>query len=229
MIDACVLLHKGLLLCEGDAASKDQFLLALASENVIPKKSSRTGEGFEKSKLSMLRKIGAHADLLFDADLFKFLEPGRSILFHVIRLYEELQGDGLQRKAELVKRFSAQGGLSRRFLIDQIKLEEQARGKNKKEESTDPWISGIKGRAVSEEFDLALFTPSDEECRRLDQYPLDELKRRFKANLRVSNNGCAIAAVKLANIARAELLLGAFGFLPQPLELKACQVLPGKK
>jgi hypothetical protein len=212
MIDACVLLHQGLLGCEGDAALKDGFLRALASENVIPKKSSRTGEGFEKSKLSMLRKIGAHADLLLDESLFQFLEPGRSILFHVVRLYEELPGDNQQRKAELVRRFSAQGGLSRRFLIDQIKLEEQARDKNEKEKSAEPWVSGINAREASQDFDLVLLTPSDDEVRRLDQYPFDEFSRRFIGDLRLSNDGYAIAVVRLADIGKVERLLGAFGF-----------------
>ena len=133
MIDACVLLHHGMLSCDDENALKDAFLRELASNNVIPKRSSRTGEGFEKSKLSMLRKIGANAGLLLDEHLFKYLEPGRSILFHVVRLYEELQGDHEERVAELVKRFSMQGALSRSFLIGQIKLEEaKRRGRERK-------------------------------------------------------------------------------------------------
>jgi hypothetical protein len=212
MIDACVLLQQGISVCEDDADLKDTFLRALASENVIPKRSSRTGEGFEKSKLSMLRKIGAHADLLLDQRLFKFLEPGRSILFHVVRLYEELQGDHEQRVTELAKRFGVQGALSRSFLIDQIKAEEQAKGKGHKVKSAEPWASATKSDADLGEFDLVLLTPSQEELLRLEQYSFDEIPRRFLGELRLSDAGYGIAVARLADISKVERLLEAFGF-----------------
>jgi hypothetical protein len=212
MIDACVLLHHGMLGCDGDAALKDTFLGELASKNVISKRSSRTGEGFEKSKLSMLRKIGANANLLSDEQLFKFLEPGRSILFHVVRLYEELQGDHEQRVTELAKRFGMQGALSRSFLIDQIKAEEQAKGKSHKVKSAEPWASATKSDGNLAEFDLVLLTPSQEELLRLEQYSFDEIPRRFLGELRLSDAGYGIAVARLADISKVQRLLEAFGF-----------------
>ena len=178
MIDACVLLHHGMLSCDDENALKDAFLRELASNNVIPKRSSRTGEGFEKSKLSMLRKIGANAGLLLDEHLFKYLEPGRSILFHVVRLYEELQGDHEERVAELVKRFSMQGALSRSFLIGQIKLEE-AKKEGENEKSAEPWVPKVKSDGEISDFDVVLLTPSQDALLRLEQYSFDELSRRF--------------------------------------------------
>jgi hypothetical protein len=213
MIDACVLLHDGMLGCDGDAALKDTFLVELAAKNVIPKRSSRTGEGFEKSKLSMLRKIGANADLLLDERLFKYLEPGRSILFHLVRLYEELQGGHEQRVDELVKRLSVQGALSRRYLIDQIKLEEKANGKGQKEKSAELWAVKVKTDSDTDDFDVVLLTPSQEALTRLDQYSFDELSRQLLGNFRISNDGCGIAVVRLADISKVERLLQAIGLV----------------
>jgi hypothetical protein len=167
MIEACVLLDKGMRLCEADAASKDQFLQSLAEVNVIPKRSSRTGEGFEKSKLSMLRKIGEHADLLLDDRLFKFLEPGRSILYHVIRMWQELPGGHDERMARLIEIFESQGSLTRSFLIDQIGLAKRA-SLPVTQQATEQWTPG----AELEDFDLVLASAvSPRDVRRLtDEY-----------------------------------------------------------
>jgi hypothetical protein len=159
----------------------------------------------------MLRKIGANANLLLDEQLFKFLEPGRSTLFHVVRLYEELQGDHEQRVTELVRRFGVQGALSRSFLIDQIKLEE-AKSKGQKEKSAEPWTTKIKADGSSGEFDLVLLTPSQEALLRLEEYSFDELSRRFLGDFRLSDAGYGIAVVRLADISKVERLLEAFGF-----------------
>jgi hypothetical protein len=100
VIGACVLLFEADRLFDTDPRLLDQFFLALVDENVIPKRSARLGN-VGKSKFSMLRKIGKHADLLLDDGIFRFLESGYSVLYHVILLYEALPGDHQYRLARL--------------------------------------------------------------------------------------------------------------------------------
>ena len=140
VIEACVQLREGARLFEADANLHDQFLRALVDENVIPKRSARLGN-VENSKLSMLTKIGKNADLLLDPVIFKFMEPGYSVLYHVIRLYEDLPGDHQDRMSRLVQLFDAQGSVSREFLIEQINLAKQAREGNATD-TLDPWENG---------------------------------------------------------------------------------------
>jgi hypothetical protein len=152
VIKACVQLRDAVKLFEGDPSLLDQFRRALVDENVIPKRSARLGN-VENSKLSMLRTIGERANLLLDDQVFRFLEPGYSVLYHVVRLYDDLPGDHQQRTSRLVELFEAQGGLSREFLIDQISLLKQAREANETE-APDPWDD-----KPLQKFDLVLMAP----------------------------------------------------------------------
>jgi hypothetical protein len=194
MIDACILLNEGSRLFKADPGLRDQFIRALADENVIPKRSARLG-GFEKSKLSMLRKIGRNADLLLDDKIFRYLEPGRSVLFHTIRLYEELQGDHESRLARLVELFEAQGSLSREFLIEQIKLAERA-GQSDVPQAVAPWVAGD----CAERYDLILITLLDRRVsRRLGEHLVDH-PPFMSIHERVANRAIGVAIARLVDL-----------------------------
>ena len=194
MIEACVLFVDGVRRFEADHELTENFLEALVRENVIPKRSARLG--IEKSKLSMLRKIGLHADLLLDARIFKYLPPGRSILLYVIRLYEVLSGDHDSRIERLVQLFEAEGSPSRDFLIEQVKLAERA-SQPDAPQTADPWVAGDRG----ERFDLILMTVLDrhDPRRLLADYP-DRKPFCLRVHERVANGAVGIVIARLVDL-----------------------------
>ncbi|MHC6157819.1 hypothetical protein ACVSQB_39435 [Bradyrhizobium elkanii] len=148
VISACVKLNEGERSFAGDPDLTSQFIDALVRENVIPRRSARLGE-FDRSKLAMLRKIGEQSSLLLDTEISKYLQPGYSVLYHTIRLYEELPGDHDQRLAKLIEICAAEGHLSREFLILEIK---KAQRTGKPETAEDAQLPVLEG----ESYDLIL-------------------------------------------------------------------------
>jgi hypothetical protein len=207
VIEACVHLRDGDRLFEADPSLHDQFVRALVDENVIPKRSARLGN-VAKSKFSMLRKIGECANFLLDDEIFRFLEPGYSILYHVIRLHEDLPGDHQERTARLVRLFEAQGSLSREFLIEQIDLVNRAREANAVE-APDPWDKGSVHR-----FDLVLMTPVQaRDIRRLGENYGDRAPRCLSLRERVAKDAICIVIGRIVDLPAIEnKLLPGSGF-----------------
>jgi hypothetical protein len=144
----------------------------------------------------MLRKIGAHADLLLDAQIFKYLPPGRSILFYVIRLYEVLSGDHDNRIARLVQLFEAEGSPSRDFLIEQVKLAERA-SQPDEPRTADPWVVGD----ARQRFDLILMTLLDRQyLRRSVEDYADRAPLCRRIHERVSKHAIGIAIARLVDL-----------------------------
>ena len=195
MIEACILINEGVKYFEADREMLDQFRKALVNAHVIPSRSARLGD-VDKSKLSMLRKIGEYADLLLEEKLFKFLEPGRSILYHVIRLHELLLGDHQDRIARLVELFEAQGSLTRGFLIDQINLAKRA-SEADNNQVADPWASA----ASDQDFDCIVATLADRrDVRRLaEDYP-DRSPLCLRIHERVAKNAVGFFLARIADL-----------------------------
>jgi hypothetical protein len=194
VIEACVLLFQAFQIFEADPKLLEYFCAALVSENVIPRRSARLG--FEKSHLSMLRKIGEFAFLLLDDAIFRYLEPGRSILYYVIRLYEELSGSHLDRIARLAELFEAEGGLSRDFLIEQVKKAERTRQPDTVQ--ADPWLS------ATSDYDCILMTPiGRRDIRRLVDYA-DRPPLCLRIHERVSKDAIGIAIARLVDLPTIE-------------------------
>jgi hypothetical protein len=195
MIDACILINEGVKYFEADREMLDQFRKALVNAHVIPSRSARLGD-VDKSKLSMLRKIGEYADLLLEEKLFKFLEPGRSILYHVIRLHELLLGNHQDRIARLVELFEAQGSLTRGFLIDQINLAKRA-SEADSNQVADPWASA----ASDQDFDSIVATLADRrDVRRLaEDYP-DRSPLCLRIHEHVAKNAVGFFFARIADL-----------------------------
>ncbi|MCS3687485.1 hypothetical protein ABIF07_005488 [Bradyrhizobium elkanii] len=205
-IHAYVLVVDGLRAYEGDPTLSERFLRALVVENLIPKRSARLG--LDKSKVSMLRKIGNSAELLLDYRIFKYLRPGRSLLYHVVLLYEALPGTHAERISLLVALFESEGQVSRRFLIDQIKRAEIA-AQHPKAEERDPW----QGETTFESFDLILGTVGPREARRLSEDPADRLPRCQRVHEHISEDSVFVGIARLADLMAVESkLLPGCGF-----------------
>ena len=198
VIKACVQLRDAVKLFEADSSLLDQFRRALVDENVIPRRSARLGN-VENSKLSMLRTIGERANLLLDDKIFRFLEPGYSVLYHVVRLYDDLTGDHQQRMSRLVELFEAQGSLSREFLIDQISLLKQAR-EAKETEAQDPWDN-----KPLQKFDLVLMAPVvRHDLRRLAENYGDRAPLCLSFHQRVAKDAVGIVIARMVDLPMIE-------------------------
>jgi hypothetical protein len=194
VIEACVTLVDGVRIFEADPGALEKFRQALADQNVLPRRSARLGN-VEKGKFSMLKKIGENAGLLLDDQIFGFLEAGYSVLYHVVRLYEELPGDHQARLAELAKRFSPQGGLTRDFLIEQIDLATKPANDNEPDAPL-PWADETTKPA----FELVLMTPSNGHMRRLREDYVGRLPLWGRIYDRVSTDAIGVVVARVSDL-----------------------------
>jgi hypothetical protein len=67
VVYACALLVAALEALAGSPEAISDFIKILVAENIIPRRSARLGD-FDRSKLSMLRKIGENVPLLLTRD-----------------------------------------------------------------------------------------------------------------------------------------------------------------
>jgi hypothetical protein len=207
VIQACVLLNKGSVLYDGDLQRREQFRNALVGERVIARKSARLG-GVEKSMLSMLGEIGKHADLLLDERIFKFLEPGRSVLHYVTRLYKVVPGDHDDRVARLVEIFEPEGSLSRDFLVAEVKKEQQ-KLLVKQSDVPDPWLSYADGR----NFDCLFMKPHRSVFDRLRDHPAEGSPLNSSILDRIAQDALAIVVARVIDLSIVEdKLLPSCGF-----------------
>jgi hypothetical protein len=203
VIEACIVVFQALRQFEPGSNLRDQFRMALVSENVIPRRSARLG--IDDSKLSMLKKIGEYAHVLLDDEIIRYLEPGRSVLFHVIRLFEELPGNHADRTAHMAELFEAEGNLSRDFLIDQVNKAMRAR-EPANLNAVDPWTSGTGDR----DFELILAVLDGRRSRRLNEEFVDPLPCCQRIHERASEDAVFVVVASLSDlgIVQDKLLAG---------------------
>jgi hypothetical protein len=184
----------------------ENFRRALARENVIPRRSARLGD-FDKSKLAMLRKIGENKALLLSDELGRYLQPGYSVLYYIVRYYEALPGDHESRLAHLVEDFAREGHLSRDFLVARVnELEKSVKPGPKS--SAHNWRDTLP----SDGFDLVFATPNHSDLRRLNEFPTDAL-RCLRVHQEVARNAIAVVRARLADLPIVEnKLLPGCGF-----------------
>lgn len=193
VISACVKLNEAESSFAGDPGLTSQFIEALVRKNVIPRRSARLGE-FDRSKLAMLRKIGEQSSLLLDTEVSKYLQPGYSVLYHTIRLYEELPGDHHQRLAKLIEICAAEGHLSREFLILEIKKAQRTSKPETPKEAQLPLPEG-------ESYDLVLLDLRDSRYRsRWSQEYGERMPLFARVHESVSDSAVAICIARLKDL-----------------------------
>lgn len=204
MIAGCVLVAKALDRFPQGSAARKAFIDALVHQNVIPRRSSRIGE-FDLSKLSMLRKIGENAALLLSEDLIAHLQPGYSVLYHMVRYYEVLDGDHASRIARLADAFSREGHLTRDFLSARIKEAE-------KRHATKPPPAFDALEKSGELFDLIHAVPTPTDLKRLREH-YQSPPPCLRVYERVAKEATAVILVPLKDLATVEdRLLPGCGF-----------------
>jgi hypothetical protein len=154
VIEACVRTNDTIRRFSDDPDSIDAFLAVLVDGNVISPNEARLGKA--SPKLVKLCAIGAHRGLLTRDEVFQYLEPGYTVLYQVIVLYNTLQGDENDRFEKLVQILHDEGTASRETLSDRT-----AAIKRAKRNLEIPPAANDNVRPegdISRSFDLALLT-----------------------------------------------------------------------
>lgn len=179
VIDACVLTATT---CQRFPDSIDAFLDVLVAGNIISRAERRLGRA--SPKLSKLRTIGSHAELLNREEIFPHLVSGFTVLHQLTLLYKELPGDDEEARVEqLAEALKIQPELTMEFLKTQTNLAKEKKKSNTIAAPEAPSDSSAfaeclactAGGAVESgpaKYDQVLLTPDFRDVRRLgDEYP----------------------------------------------------------
>jgi hypothetical protein len=183
LLDACERIHLVLDSFDEDETKLAQFIKGLVKGRVLTEREGKLGIG--SPKLSKLRTIGQHADLLRRRSITTHLTPEYSVLYQLCVLYKKLPDD--DQKNKLVKFENVieacSGELSRDYLASATKRIK--REKKRKRSDTTPEAEKLQSfptlaDLISREliFDLLLITPTKRELSVLaSDYETNALQR----------------------------------------------------
>ena len=162
LIWACAFIVDVLRAFEGDPKATDSFLDELVSGRILPQRERQLGvEG--SPKLSKLRKIGAHRDLLLSEAVFPRLGDGYSVIAQFLTARDALSGTDDEKTAEVFSRIERLGGDFCRDTL--IEITRDIKAEKKAARSDVPDSRGKRDRLIEEgkRFRLAVFTPSSQQ------------------------------------------------------------------
>jgi hypothetical protein len=220
VIDACVRTNKSIQRFGDDPDLIDAFLAVLVDGNIISRSEARLGKA--SPKLSKFKTIGQSAEMLRDERVFRYLEPGYTLIYQVTVLYSVLDGDEARRFDQLVRELDALRPLSRERLIartDEIK-------RAKKGVSALPSIADAEDRRTGSNVDtdvdatashdhkLVLLTPDRQyDLWRVSEDYVADPKFLSLGNKLLAEDAVAVVIAKLADIPLIEnRLLPILGF-----------------
>jgi hypothetical protein len=215
VIGACVRILEVTTRFRDDPSAIDEFLAPLVDGKIISRSEARLG--LASPKLSKLGAIGQHAEMLCREQVFRYLSPGYTVIYHVTVLFNVLNGDEAHRFEQLVRELESLSPLSREGLIARSKEIKRS----KKGASTLPSTSDAENdRAASgpitnleTDCKLVLFTPD----RQRDLWRLSEdyvAEPEFlRLGERLAEDAVAVVIAQLADIPLIEnKLLSIFRF-----------------
>lgn len=209
VIGACVRTNDVVQQCGDDDEAFDAFLAVLVEGNIISSAEARLGRA--SPKLVKLCTIGAHSDLLYHEEIFPYLEPGYTVLYQVVVLYNALDGEPSDRVDELVG-ILGEVGVSRDALSRRTAVEKRS----KKPPETIPAVNDDSkpNGDISRTFDLVLVTIQDPvDLRRLNQDWA--IRQRFAelAHSLLADDATAIVVARMTDLPLIEnKLLPMLGF-----------------
>jgi hypothetical protein len=218
VIGACVRTSETITRFRDDPSAIDDFLGALVEGNIISRSEARLG--LASPKLSKFKAIGENAEVLCREQVFRYLPPGYTTVYHATVLYGLLDGDEAHRFDQLVRELDALSPLSRERLI--ARTEEIKRAK--KGASTLPFTSdATDSRAGSDvdpianlgaDYELVLLTPDRQRdlWRLSEDYVAEPEFLRFAREV-LAEEAVAVVIARLADIPIIEnKLLPILGF-----------------
>jgi hypothetical protein len=215
VIEACVRTAESIRRFQDDPSAIDDFLAALVEGNVISRSEARLG--LSSPKLSKFRTIGDHAELLCSDEILSHPEPGYTIPYQAVVLFNVLAGDEHARFEQLVKILQAEP-VSRERLIAQTEMAKRAKRSStagisefNPEGAREDIGNGIK---VSKHFDLLLADLNlASDLRHTEQNYGDHPPLCLRIRPRVAEDAVAVVIARLADIPTIEnKLLPRWGF-----------------
>jgi hypothetical protein len=217
VIDACVRTAETIRRFRDDSSAIDDFMAVLVDGNIISRSEARLG--LASSKLSKFRTIGDHAELLCRDEILDHLEPGYTLIYQVVVLYNALEGDAEARFRGLVRILQAERPISREVLIAQT---ESAKRAKRGPAAAKPDFNsagaaneiGKNGAKVSEQFELLLVTlDSRADLRGLRDDHADHPPPCLRIGERMAEQAVAVVVARLADLPTVEnKLLPGCGF-----------------
>jgi hypothetical protein len=223
VIDSCVRTNEAIRRFREDPASIDAFLAVLVDGNVISRNEGRLGKA--SPKLVKLCAIGAHCGLLNREEIFQYLEPGYTIIYQVVVLYNTLRGDEDARFDQLVRILRQERHVSREALIaltQATKRENRPASIELASSSANGSSDSVKPNVeIGRNHKLVLLTPDRRrDLRRLNEDYVDRPRYSQLVHDLVAEEATAVVVARLADLPVIEnKLLPLLGF-PGP-----CRVL----
>lgn len=206
-IAACARTNTAIERFQHDDSAIKKFMSVLVAGRVLSEQEGRAELG--SSKLSKLRQIGKHSDMLLRPEVLRLLQSGYSLIYQVTVLFEKLEGDEDAKVAEILRMFVEYEVLNREDLIKATKLVKRAR-LDAPAENNDlaPMETEFTTYTVpnliesGQRFDLLFLTPSARDMRLLaEDYP-DEtiLSHCLRLHEVVADNAVALVTARIRDL-----------------------------
>jgi hypothetical protein len=201
VIDACVLTATT---CQRFPDSIDEFLDVLVAGNIISRAERRLGPA--SPKLSKLRTIGNHAELLNREEVFPHLVSGFTVIHQLLVLYKKLDGNDEARVRKLVDIIRLQPTLSMDFLKEQTDIAKKSTPPEVPNEPSafegDPCNTDSALEMGRGKYDLVLLSPDSRDVRRLSEdYPESgDSPRCLRVHEDVDADSIAVVIARLVDL-----------------------------
>ena len=183
LIDACERIHRVVYTFDEEEAKLEQFIKGLVKGRVLTEREGKLGVG--SPKLSKLRTIGQHADLLRRRSITTYLTPEYSVLYQLCVLYKKLPDDDEKKKFVKFENViqACSGELSRDYLTSATKRIKREKKRKRSDNNSEaeklpslPTLADLISRELI--FDLLLITPTKRELSLLaSDYETNALER----------------------------------------------------
>jgi len=112
-ISSCAVLIDGIDRFADQKSERDLFLNPLVESKVLPKADASLLFDGKDSQVSMLRKVAEHKEVILDPRILALMNPGASIYYQVLKLWEDVNFD-ITRVVSILKK--KDGPVTRRFV-----------------------------------------------------------------------------------------------------------------
>jgi hypothetical protein len=207
VIDACVRTNETIQRFRDAPNAVTAFLAGLVDGDIISRNEARLGKA--SPKLVKLCTIGSHSWLLNREEVLRYLEPGYTVLYQVVVLYNTLQGDEQIRFEQLVQILREERTTSREALSVRTAAAKRA---NRSVEPTPSASHKLEGD-IGHSFELALLTPDRRDLRKLNEDYVDLPPFYQSARSLLADEATVVVVARVADLPVIEnRLLPMLGF-----------------
>lgn len=138
-------------------AQIDTFIMELEKMGVLTRNEAR--QGVHSPKLVKLRVIGEHAELLRHPDIGRYLGPSYPVMYQLVVLFKEIEGDDNQKMRHLLEALAGavdhdddkfRAAVTREYLSNQTAaVKSKKKSKKSPEQARPTSVAGREGTSLS--------------------------------------------------------------------------------